>query len=72
MLTLVGLERVDFDPSVVANEALTTLDGLKDLERVEGAMWISGNESLCQSEVDAFIAGREFGQVFMSGSNGPC
>ncbi len=54
---LSGLTTVGGYLDIRSNDALTSLDGLSGITSVGGDLYIQTNYSLCQSSVDAFVAG---------------
>lgn len=64
-----GLESVGGDLTINRNDALTDLDGLDSLESVGGILNISYNDALCQSLVDACVAGITVSGTVYTGDN---
>lgn len=56
----------------IYDSSLTTLDGLQQLTTVDGDVSITGNPSLCQSDVDAWLAGVTVGGTVTTAGNGAC
>jgi hypothetical protein len=55
------------------NDALTRIDGFSDLVYLDGDLYIEGNGSLCQSDMEDFAASIEVtGTVAVAENDGEC
>lgn len=57
---------------VMNNESLATLEGFSSLRQIDGDLRITGNPSLCQSLVDAFVAGLQVDGSVLAERNAEC
>lgn len=65
------LRTVEYD-FFISETLLTTLEGVANLERVDGRLLITDNPNLCQSEVDAFIDRVELNGWVTASNNAEC
>jgi hypothetical protein len=70
---LLGVTSVGGDLDIRYNDALTSLEGLENLTSVGGDLGIEDNSALCQSIVNALVAGVSVsGSVSIYGNDDSC
>ncbi len=68
---LASLTYVQGTVTIESNPELTNIDGLNALATIDGSLNITQNPKLCQSLVDAFVAGATIGGVVNTINNDP-